>query len=144
MSDMPWLLALRRGAGPTTFLSSLSMRPWKPGSRREGGSLTVASGATAAFTIRRDRKLTLTARIRETEWPVFEAEVGYGMEHPGALSVSLNGAAGPWYPVFVDSPKHGDDWEPSRDGQAPHVFEASVVVRRVDGLAWPALAYFGS
>jgi hypothetical protein len=64
------------------------------------------------------------------------------MEHPGLLSLSLHGAAGPWIPVYVVTPKHGEDWEHARDSQDGSVYEPQFTVRRVDGARW-ALNYYG-
>lgn len=136
-----WLAALRYGSGPTTWTATVPVRPWTPRRSWVGGSLEVASGLIESYTIRTDKLLTVTFRVAEDELPAFLLAVDAGVQNPGDLEFYPNGVSGTGYPVYVLSPRHGEDFEPARTDQmagaeAGSLFDCTLVLRRVDGQAW--------
>jgi hypothetical protein len=141
-----WLSTLRYGAGPTDWTATIPARPF--GHRRSwlGGQLEVASGSVEAYTVRTDKLLTVTFRVKESELAAFLLALDHGVQNPGALEFFPNGTGDDGFDVYVLSPRHGEDYEPQRSEQmggasAGSVFECPVTFRKVDGTAW-ALNYF--
>jgi hypothetical protein len=114
-------------------------RAWIPEDSTVGSRDVSASGIPAAYIVRRDDLLNLTQRVTEDEWSDFRA----------FIAAVQDGQAFQWYPdaeeaeffdVYLESPAAGDKWRPSRDGEYPRMFEATIQLRGVDEAPW--LPYF--
>jgi hypothetical protein len=126
--------------GTGAFECLISARPWNPIDDSVGGSRTSATGVPASYTVRRDALVEVNLRFWESEWADFLNLLIYGQ----------TGASFTWFPdadelasytVYLETPKTGERFSPTRSGEFPRVFEASILLRGA-GIAIPWQAYF--
>lgn len=127
--------------GGLTFETTLPARPWTPIDDTVGGSRVAAAGIPAAYIVRRDALLDLPLRVLETEWPALANLVAFGQSAQPFL----------WFPetlltesftVYLENPKPGERWSPTRSSEYPRMLEMTLTLRGV-GAAVPWREYFG-
>lgn len=126
--------------GAADWTTSLTSRPWTPVDETVGGRRISAAGIPATYVVQREVLVELPLRIEEDDWENLLALVAYGQ----------TGQSFRWYPdsaltdedydsalVYLQSPAPGERFSPSRDGQYPRMFEATITLRGVSSsLPW--------
>lgn len=114
--------------GDTEFETELSAKPWTPGDVTVGGTRTAAAGIPASYIVRRDTLYELPLRVSEAEWPAFRDLIAFGQSAETFL----------WLPdadfaqsllVYLESPKAGEQWAPSRMADFERVFDMTITLR---------------
>lgn len=122
------------------FITQLPPRAWMPAEQTIGGERTSEAGIAASYIARTDVLLDVTLRFFEDEYEDVRALIRFGQTKQGFL----------WFPdaedvvsflVYLDAPKVGERWAPTRDGQFPRVFEQAITLRGV-GAVEPWLRYW--
>lgn len=121
---------------------ALPVAIWRHQDRTIGGEIESDAAYPAAYTVRDDYLLALPLRFFESEWPLVRALIEFG-QTAGVIR---------WYPsieddatyfdVYLDAPALGTDISPIPDAIYPRALVLQIVIRRVDGAAFP-LEYFG-
>jgi hypothetical protein len=114
-------------------------RAWIPEASSVGSHDISAAGIAAGYTVRDDDLLNLTQRITEDEWPYFRAFVR-AVQNGDVFQFYPDADETEFFDVYLESPLPGDKWRPSRDGEYPRMFEATIQLRGVDEAPW--LPYF--
>ena len=138
LADFPWRSRFIYGTGAslTDWETTLPVRPWSQKMRPVGGSRTAAAGTPASYVVRRDYNLTIPLRVYETELPDVYSLIEWGQLSESLLWLPDANIPATRFLVYLESPLAGEDWEPARDGNFGRIFDAPIVLRRVDGYAW--------
>lgn len=127
--------------GGQTLATRLPVRAWTPTDRTIGGARIAASGAPAAYVVRRDSMLALTIRCYEDEWAAVAELVAWGQSAEPITWAPDADDPGTTVEVYLDSPLAGETFSPERDGNFPRVFELAIVLRGKGGIS-PWTPYF--
>jgi hypothetical protein len=140
----PGKAAFVYGPASTTLATTVPMRAPVPRGASYGGFSRVASGSRDSFRVGpRERLLVITVRVYEgAQWVALEALVDWAQDHAGTPFLFYpDGLAAAAYSVYLDTPKLGEPFAPTRASDDPAVFEAQLVLAKADGTSW-AYAYF--
>jgi hypothetical protein len=142
-----WKPRIDYGPEPVSWLAEIPTPAWEPIEDTIGDTRTAASGYSVAYELRKIRRLAVTLRFFEHEWPQVHAAIDYARRHPNTWTV---------YPdqsdtvtsdvVYLDSPMQGQSYRPTRE-QAPSllsVFRLDIEIRLVDLEATFDVQYFAA
>lgn len=139
---LPWRPRFRYGTGGdiTDWRLRLPEHPWEYETPTEGGSRTAASGVPAGYVVRRDDNLRLTLRIYETEFENLWAMIRWGQEAE-TIDFYPDRDSADYFTVYLEFPRAGSEWRPTRLRQYPKVMEVEIVLRLASAGPW-SLDYF--
>lgn len=141
---MRWVPRFTYGA--TVVALRWPMRVWVKGQRVEGGRDRTADGTDAAWRTERARRVTISVRVDETDWPALRAFIRYAQS--GATVTWEPDALAPETPylesvdVQLESPRIEEPLAPVPDPDYPRVLSIDLAFLRSDNVPWH-VPYFG-
>lgn len=118
----------------TTLTFTLPARAWVPGTVGVGAGIAwSAAGVPSAWVTRRDRTLSLTQRITESEWPTFRAFLDWA-QAGGSFDWYPDASLSTKYTCYLTAPAINEDVRPVA-GEFPGDLEVSYTIRRASGAA---------
>lgn len=113
-----------------SFEPELPPREWSHGIEEVGGHAVSGAGVPATFVVRSQETITMTLRVRESEWDDCLAFLRAGM---GGEEITVTYDDQTPVDVYFVSPVAGDSADFDRDPEYPRLLNVTFTIRASDG-----------